>query len=78
MIWPRKHIPEVAASISLSGTLFEAIPTAIFGIYFVTRGEPVGAIDSAIWLVSAAGGRGDHISPGASISGVAPISASVY
>lgn len=54
-IWSRKHIPEVAASISISGTVLEAIPTAIFGLYFLTKGDPVGVIDSIIWVISAIG-----------------------
>ncbi|MEH6584299.1 MAG: hypothetical protein V7754_20370 [Halioglobus sp.] len=54
-IWSRKHIPEVTASISLSGTVLEAIPNMIFGLYFLTKGDPVGVIDSVIWLVSAIG-----------------------
>jgi uncharacterized tellurite resistance protein B-like protein len=54
-IWSRKHIPEVAASISISGTVLEAIPTMIFGLYFLTKGDPVGVIDSIIWMISAIG-----------------------
>lgn len=54
-LWSRKHIPEVAASISISGTLLEAIPTIVFGVYFLTRKDPVGAIDSLIWLTAAIG-----------------------
>ena len=54
-LWSRKHIPEVAASVSISGTVLEAIPTTIFGVYFLTNGDPVGVIDSAIWLLSAIG-----------------------
>lgn len=54
-LWSRKHIPDVAASVSISGTILEAIPTTIFGVYFLTNGDPVGVIDSAIWLVSAVG-----------------------
>jgi uncharacterized tellurite resistance protein B-like protein len=52
-MWSRKHIPEVTASISISGTVLEAIPNLIFGMYFLTRGDPVGVIDSIIWLISA-------------------------
>ena len=32
-LWSRKHIPEVAASISITGNLLEAIPMLIFGMY---------------------------------------------
>ena len=54
-LWSRKHIKEVAESISISGTLLEALPTMIFGLYFLTRQDPVGVIDSLIWLVAAVG-----------------------
>jgi hypothetical protein len=54
-LWSRKHIPEVAASISITGTLLEAIPTMVFGVYFLTRSDPVGVIDSSIWLLAAVG-----------------------
>jgi hypothetical protein len=54
-LWSRKHIPEVADSISITGTLLEAMPTMIFGIYFLTRQDPVGVIDSIIWLLAAVG-----------------------
>ena len=54
-LWSRKHIKEVAESISISGTLLEALPTMIFGLYFLTRQDPVGVIDSLIWLVAAGG-----------------------
>ncbi len=54
-LWSRKHIQEVADSISISGTLLEAIPILIFGIYFLTRGDPVGVLDSLIWLLAACG-----------------------
>lgn len=54
-IWSRKHIREVAESISISGTLLEAVPTMIFGVYFFTRNDPVGVLDSIIWLLAACG-----------------------
>jgi hypothetical protein len=54
-LWSRKHIQEVADSISISGTLLEAVPTAIFGLYFLTREDPVGVLDSLIWLTAAVG-----------------------
>ena len=34
-LWSRKHIQEVADSISISGTLLEAVPILIFGFYFL-------------------------------------------
>ena len=54
-LWSRKHIPDVADSISITATVLEAVPTLIFGIYFLTRQDPVGVIDSIIWLLSAVG-----------------------
>ena len=54
-LWSRKHIKEVADSISISGTLLEAVPTIIFGVYFLTRQDPVGVIDSLIWVIAAMG-----------------------
>lgn len=54
-LWSRKHIPEVAASISISGTILEAVPTIIFGLYFLTKLDPVGVIDAVIWLLAAIG-----------------------
>ena len=54
-LWSRKHIPEVAASISITGNLLEAIPMLIFGMYYLTRRDPVGVIDTAIWLVASMG-----------------------
>ena len=54
-LWSRKHIPEVAASISITGNLLEALPMLIFGMYYLTRGDPVGVIDTIIWLLAAIG-----------------------
>jgi len=54
-LWARKHLPEVAASISIPGVLFEGIPALIFFAYFLLRGDTVGVIDSVIWLIAAAG-----------------------
>jgi uncharacterized tellurite resistance protein B-like protein len=51
-LWQRKHIPEVADSISIPGIAVEAIPLFFFGIYFLVKGEVVGIIDSAIWLTT--------------------------
>jgi uncharacterized tellurite resistance protein B-like protein len=54
-LWARKHLEEVAASISIPGVLFEGVPALIFFAYFLVRGDAVGVIDSAIWLVAAVG-----------------------
>lgn len=52
-LWSRKHLPEVAESISIPGILVESIPLFFFGLYFLTKGEMLGIIDSIIWLTSA-------------------------
>lgn len=52
-LWSRKHIPEVAASISIPGTVLEAIPTFIFGLYYFMNSEPIGVIDSIVWVAVA-------------------------
>lgn len=54
-LWSRKHIQDVADSISITATILEAIPIMIFGVYFITRQDPVGVIDSVIWLITALG-----------------------
>ncbi len=51
-IWQRKHIPEVADSISIPGIAVESIPLVFFGAYFLVKGEIVGLIDSVIWLTT--------------------------
>ena len=52
-LWARKHIAEVAESISIPGILVESIPLFFFGLYFLVKGELLGIIDSVIWLISA-------------------------
>jgi len=52
-LWTRKHLPDVAESISIPGILVESIPLLFFGIYFLFNGELIGIVDSAIWLISA-------------------------
>ena len=52
-LWSRKHIPDVAASISIPGVILEIIPTFIFGLYYFINLEPIGVIDSAIWVTVA-------------------------
>lgn len=52
-LWARKHLPDVAASISIPGILVESIPLFFFGLYFLQKGEIVGIIDSVVWLLSA-------------------------
>ena len=52
-LWSRKHIPDVAASISIPGTVLELVPTFIFGLYYFMHAEPVGVIDSILWIIVA-------------------------
>ena len=52
-LWARKHLSEVAESISIPGILVESIPLFFFGVYFLFKGELLGIIDSVIWLISA-------------------------
>lgn len=52
-LWSRKHLPEVAESISIPGILVESIPLFFFALYFMFKGEVLGIIDSVIWLISA-------------------------
>ena len=52
-LWARKHVAEVAESISIPGILVESIPLFFFGLYFLFKGELLGIIDSIIWLTSA-------------------------
>ena len=52
-LWTRKHLSEVAESISIPGILVESIPLFFFGLYFLFKGELLGIIDSIIWLTSA-------------------------
>ena len=52
-LWARKHLAEVAESISIPGILVESIPLFFFGLYFLFKGEVLGIIDSIIWLTSA-------------------------
>ena len=52
-VWARKHIEDVAASISIPGILVESVPLFFFGLYYLQKGELVGIVDSTIWLVTA-------------------------
>jgi hypothetical protein len=38
-LWTRKHLAEVAESISIPGILVESIPLFFFGLYFLFKGE---------------------------------------
>ena len=52
-LWSRKHIQDVADSVSIPGVLVESIPLLFFGLYFLQKGELLGIIDSVIWLFAA-------------------------
>jgi tellurite resistance protein len=52
-LWSRKHIEDVADSVSIPGVLVEAIPLLFFGLYFLQKGELLGIIDSVVWLFAA-------------------------
>lgn len=52
-LWSRKHVPEVAESISIPGIVLEFIVLFSIGLYLLTKGELVGLLDGLIWLISA-------------------------
>jgi uncharacterized tellurite resistance protein B-like protein len=52
-LWSRKHLPDVAESISIPGAVLEVVPTFIFGVYYFMNTEMVGVIDSVIWTIVA-------------------------
>lgn len=52
-LWSRKHIEEVADSVSIPGILVESIPVFFFGLHCINKGEIPRTIDSLIRLISA-------------------------
>lgn len=52
-LWARKHVSEVAESISIPGIVLEFIVLFAIGIYLTLRGEMVGLLDGVLWLLSA-------------------------
>ena len=52
-LWQRKHLAEVAESISLAGILVKMFPLTFSAVYFLSKGDFVGIIDSSIWLTTA-------------------------
>jgi hypothetical protein len=51
-IWQRKHIEEVASSVSIMGNVFDIIPLTIFSLNFLFAAQWQGLIDSMLWIVA--------------------------
>jgi hypothetical protein len=51
-IWQRKHIEEVASSVSITGNVFDIIPLTIFSLNFIFAAQWQGLIDSMLWIVA--------------------------
>lgn len=51
-IWQRKHIEEVASSVSITGNVFDIIPLTIFSLNFLFAAQWQGLIDSMLWIVA--------------------------
>ena len=49
-LWKRKHIAEVANSVSIVGNLFDIIPLTFFSLNFFIVAQWQGLIDSIIWI----------------------------
>ena len=49
-IWKRKHIGEVANSVSILGNVFDIIPLTFFALNFLFVAQWQGLIDSVIWI----------------------------
>ncbi len=53
-LWKRKHIAEVANSVSIVGNLFDIIPLTFFSLNFFIVAQWQGLIDSIIWIFAGA------------------------
>ncbi len=53
-VWKRKHIAEVANSISIMGNVFDIIPLTIFSLNFLLVAQWQGLIDSVLWMFAGA------------------------
>lgn len=53
-LWKRKHIAEVANSVSIVGNLFDIIPLTFFSLNFFVIAQWQGLIDSIIWIFAGA------------------------
>jgi len=49
-IWKRKHIEEVANSVSIMGNVFDVIPLTFFSLNFLFVAQWQGLIDSVLWI----------------------------
>lgn len=49
-IWKRKHIAEVANSVSIMGNVFDIIPLSFFALNFLFVAQWQGMIDSVLWI----------------------------
>ena len=49
-IWKRKHIEEVANSVSIMGNVFDIIPLTFFSLNFLFVAQWQGLIDSVLWI----------------------------
>ena len=53
-LWKRKHIAEVANSVSIMGNVFDIIPLTIFSLNFLLVAQWQGLIDSVLWMFAGA------------------------
>ena len=51
-IWKRKHILEVANSVSIVGNVVDIIPLTFFALNFLLAAQWQGLIDSVLWIVA--------------------------
>ncbi len=51
-IWKRKHIAEVASSVSIVGNVLDIIPLTFFALNFLFAAQWQGLIDSVLWIVA--------------------------
>ncbi|MDH4071931.1 MAG: hypothetical protein OEV41_02365, partial [Gammaproteobacteria bacterium] len=49
-IWKRKHIAEVASSVSIVGNVVDIIPLTFFALNFMLVAQWQGLIDSVLWI----------------------------
>ncbi len=49
-VWKRKHIEEVANSVSIMGNVFDLIPLTFFSLNFLLVAQWQGLIDSVLWI----------------------------
>lgn len=52
-LWSRKHIQEVAESISISARVIGMIPCSIFTLNYFLQQQWQGVIDGSLWLIAA-------------------------